>query len=423
MDIRLLWLLDRAIADPFYTTALPTSLVDQHHMARHLMDFAEDFPDVARKWGPEYVVETIEAALARLKDMAHLHDRPVDALLEASRVWLRLHREFALLAGTDAERIIFWLVLNCVEEHPSPLLPDPMAYRPLLGADGYQRALDELSASYARAHAPAHLELLPAATLRLRFMQLRLANPMDPEDSLQQIIADAERTHTPLLAYVAITLLQFGETELAEALHHRAVQSAQNSGADAADRAWERLREHAASTSAEAPTPLLFHLLFMSTLLLERWPSAAAARRLRSLSGDLWPIYFQAHVEAVLSENPAELMRYYLRDGQFSQAWEWAHHNDWDPTGSDAEVWLELLPQMAPDRTDEVLSTIENKVEALIDLELARGYELACQYLRLYRRLAAAAGSLADFERWVARLRHSYGRRTRFIAALDQAEL
>lgn len=423
MDLQGLWLLDRGISRLFYSTALPTSLVDQHQLARHMMDFAMDFPDVAKKWGPESVVLTVEAALARLKDIVHLHERPVDALLEANRVWLGCHREYALQAETDPEQIIFWLVLNCVEGHPSPLLPDPLAYRPLLGADGHRRFLAELSASYPEGNGPEHQELLPAASTRLRFMQLRLADPMALEDSVRQIIADAQQDHAPLLAYIIITLLQFGKAELAGVLHHQAVEASGQSTPVSADRAWQTLREHAASASAQAPTPDLFHLQFMTTFLFQRWPSAVAARRLRTLSGALWPIYFQTHVETILAEHPAEMMRYRLRDKNYQQAWDWAYQNAWDPTGSEVEVWLELLTQIATDRPEEVLHTIEHKVDALIGLEQARSYELACQYLQLSRRLASELGALPSFERWVAQLRRNYAKRTRFIAALDLAGL
>ena len=423
MDKRLLWLLDRGISELFHTAPLPTSLVDQHHVARHMLDFAEELPDLGKKWGPESVVLTIEAALARLKDIVHLHDRPVDALLEANRVWLQMHRDYALQAGTGTEQIIFWLVLNCVDEYPSPLLPDPLAYRPLLGADGHQRFLTELSTSYAKANVPGHQELLPAASLRLRFMQLRLADPMNLEGSVRQVIVDAEQAHPPLLAYTIITLLQFGKPELAHTVHNQAVQAIDHSDAEMANRAWEALRKHAASVSAEEPTPQMFHLLFMTTFLFQRWPSAEVARRMRRLSGPLWPIYFQSHIESILAQHPAELIRFYLRDEQFSRAWSWAHEHHWDPTGSDAEVWLELLPQIALQQPTEVLRTIEQKVSALIDLELGRSYELACQYLRLYRKVAAEVGASAEFDRWVATLRNTFAKRTRFIAALNMAGL
>ncbi|MFC0581843.1 hypothetical protein [Micrococcoides hystricis] len=420
MDKYVMRLLDDGVDECFAADSLPVSLLEQHAIARRLRLFANLLPYVAEEVGAELVVLTIETVLARLKDVATLPTRPVDALLHTGETYLQLHREYAVQAGRKIEDVVYWLALDAGEGQPLPLLPDPRAYLSLLGDSGAQLLLNELSSSYSPVGKEAHEELLSEPSTRIRYMQMRLLSFATVNPSLREM-AQAYSAHGPLMAYMIVTLLQFGRTELARELHQHATFSSSSLDTQLVELMWNALLNHG-SSAPPGGTPNSFHVLFQTTLLFEQWPSAVVARQLRHRSGPLWQVYFQPHIEGILASHPDQLMRYYMHEHDYQRAWEWSQEHGWDPTGRNAEVWLELLSRVAPSLPEEALRTIEQKVAALIELQTARSYDLACRYLQLYRALTNA-GNGHDFQRWISELRTRYARRTQFLAALDMAGL
>jgi hypothetical protein len=155
----------------------------------------------------------------------------------------------------------------------------------------------------------------------------------------------------------------------------------------------------------------------------ERMPSLSTYSALRTTADamDAWPLERDAARAALRRTDLRALVDALLSDGDSSLAWDTAAAAPSDEIGAD--LWLRLAESREAEAPADAVAVYARVADEVLERADRRAYAAAVRILKRARAAAQAAGALAEFTDYIARLREQHRRRPALISMLDKANL